>query len=157
MFWRFQADYTCTELAFSVKITDPKSFAMLILGNKFGGFTEHIIAPEEDRISINVIPNYFTIPKNHEFHDTRYRRIEYWLEGTTKFREYMPAKILTKMTKPTEENIKVTGPRAIIWIPSSSPPPAPEILYIVPTFGWVRTTNDKGDQFSWRRGGGLRV
>ena len=57
MFWRFQANYTCTELAFSVKITDPKSFAMLILGNKFGGFTEHIIAPEEDRISINVIPS----------------------------------------------------------------------------------------------------
>jgi hypothetical protein len=149
-----QADNTHREVAFSVKITDPKSFAMLILGNKFGGFTEHMIAPEEDRISINVIPNNFAVPKNHEFHDTRYRRIEYWLEGTTKFREYMPAKILTgKKTKLTE----VTGPRVITWIPSSAPPPAPEILYIVPTFGWVRTTNDKGDQFSWRRGGGLRV
>ena len=95
--------------------------------------------------------------KVHEFHDTRYRRIEYWLEATTKFREFMPANLLTVGgTTPTEENIKVVGPKVRTWVPSSAPPPAPEVLYIMPTFGWVRSGNATSKS-SWRRGGGLRV
>jgi hypothetical protein len=43
------------------------------------------------------------------------------------------------------------------WVPSSAPPPAPQILYVVPTFGWVRSRDADGNQRSWRQGGGLRV
>jgi hypothetical protein len=136
--------------AFSIKITDAKAYA---------GSPDYLLeAPDliraggsfHDRIA----------KKIHEFHDTRYRRIEYWLEATTKFREFMPAKLLTEVdggvTKPTEENIRIVGTRLRTWIPSSAPPPAPEVLYVVPTFGWVRS-GDEASKSSWRRGGGLRV
>ena len=56
-----------------------------------------------------------------------------------------------------KKHIKVVGPRKVAWIPSSASPPAPEVLYVVPTFGWVRTANAQGNPSSWRRGGGLRV
>lgn len=72
----------------------------------------------------------------------------------------MPAKLLTENvdgeTKPTEEKIKVIGPEVTTWIKSSAPPPAPELLYVIPTFGWVRS-EDETTKKSWRRGGGLRV
>jgi hypothetical protein len=136
--------------AFSIKITDAKAYAgspdYLLEGPdliRAGGFFH-------DRIAKKV----------HEFHDTRYRRIEYWLEATTKFREFMPAKLLTEVvggvTTPTEENIRIAGAKLRTWIPSSAPPPAPEVLYVVPTFGWIRS-GDEASKSSWRRGGGLRV
>jgi hypothetical protein len=134
--------------AYSIKITDPR---------RFGGQPECLIVPHEtDRIQVgNLIDRPFGA-KKHEFHDTRYRRIEYWLEGTTKFREFMPPGLLLKKDEPTEENINVVGKRRVDWIKSSASPPAPEVLYVVPTFGWVRSS-DKNTRNSWRRGGGLRV
>src|SRR4026207_2054386 len=88
-----------------------------------------------------------------------------WLEGTTKFREFLSRDIITETKiiggKPeleqTDKNIKAAGPHAITWIRSSASPPAPNVLYVVPTFGWVRIVDDKGDRSSWRRGGGLRI
>lgn len=160
---KFQADIKRVDVAFMVKITDPKSYATRNLGHKLGGIPEHIII-EEDLIGVNIIKQDM-IDKNHEFHDTRYRRVEYWLEGTTKFREFLSSDILTETKiiddKPelrqTDKNIKATGPHAIAWIPSSAPPPTPNVLYVVPTFGWVRAVDYKGDESRWRRGGGLRV
>jgi hypothetical protein len=152
-------DRTRSDTAFAVKITDEQSYAMRNLDPRFTGIPEHeILGP--DRIRAGGIIHDLVQAKLHEFHDTRYRRIEYWLEGTTRFREYMPPKVLTKTvggeTVPTDEQIKVSGERVRTWIPSSAPPPAPEVLYTVPTFGWVRTENG-GKQTSWRRGAGLRV
>ncbi len=136
--------------AFSVKITDEKSYAgnhdyrlqstdLIGVGRRF-----------DDRLA----------GKLHEFHDTQYRRIEYWIEATTKFREFMPANLLTEFvgteTRQTEEHIRVVGPKTRTWIPCSAPPPAPEVLYVVPTFGWVRS-GDETTRSTWRRGGGLRV
>jgi len=134
--------------AFSIKITDPRHY---------GGQPEYAVVPNQtDQIQFgNLIDRPFSV-KKHEFHDTRYRRIEYWLEGTTKFREFMPPGLLLKGGEPTEENINVVGPRHVDWIKSSASPPAPEVLYVVPTFGWVRSA-DENTQHSWRRGGGLRV
>ncbi len=98
--------------------------------------------------------------KIHEFNDTRYRRIEYHFDATTKFREFLPPDVLTELVGtervPTDKNIKVTGSTLRTWVPSSAPPPAPEVLYVVPTFGWVRG-KDQDKLTSWRRGGGLRV
>jgi hypothetical protein len=50
----------------------------------------------------------------------------------------------------------VTGDRGVAWIPSSAPPPTPEVLYVVPTWQWLRTGEGKTHK-AWRRGGGLRV
>jgi len=149
------------DTAFSVKITDEKSYAMRNVNPEFTGIPEHeIVGP--DRIRAGGIFHDLVQGKVHEFHDTRYRRIEYWLEATTKFREYMPTSVLTKSEGgkpvPTDERIKVAGKRVTSWIPSSAPPAAPSLLYVVPTFGWVRTEDDgRKKQTSWRRGAGLRV
>lgn len=139
-----------TDHAFSVKITDDKSYA--------GGHEYGLEGPDLIRAG-----GFFhdRIPKKiHEFHDTRYRRIEYWLDATTKFREFMPHGVLTAtvdgVAEPTDRNIKVTGEAVRSWIPSSAPPPAPDVLYVVPTFGWARSSEQE-NQSSWRRGGGLRV
>jgi hypothetical protein len=143
-------DVVRADHAFSVKITTPESY---------GGKPEHGLVPgQEDVIDVGM---KFRSNKRHEFHDTRYRRIEYWIEATTSFREYMPPELLQKPDEnnnpvPDDTHIKVSGDRAVQWIPNSSPPPAPEVLYVVPTFGWTRGEQD-GKKSSWRRGGGLRV
>jgi hypothetical protein len=139
-----------TDHAFAVKITEPKSYA---------GRPDFILEGK-DRVRAGGMFDDRVENKIHEFNDTRYRRIEYWFEATTKFREFMPASLLTEEVEgapvPTDENIKVVGPKTLSWVPSSSPPPAPEVLYVVPTFGWVRS-KDERKRASWRRGGGLRV
>ena len=91
----------------------------------------------------------------HVFGDTRYRRVIYEIDATTRFREFMPAAIqadpkdLTVSSSSNEKN-------AVAWIPNSAAPPAPKLLYVVPTFGWGHKT--AGNQSSsWRTGGGLRV
>ena len=154
-----QVDMQRGDVGFSIKVADPKQYALKIQGQKYGGYSDHMIMGD-DFISVNVMHD-ISPPKAHEFHDTRYRRIEYWLECTTRFREYMPPGILTETvgseTIPTEKNIKVAGPHAVTWIPSSAPPPAPSILYVVPTFGWTRTSDEQGNKHSMRRGRGLRV
>ena len=80
--------------------------------------------------------------KAHEFHDTRYRRIEYWFDATTRFREFLPPNVLTDDRNgkrvPSETKSRSRVPRTVTWIPSSAPPPAPHVLYVVPTFGWTR-------------------
>lgn len=153
------ADRSRGDAAFSIKITDAASYAQKIHGHARGGFPEHTIEGD-DLIGVGASHD-LVITKHHEFHDTRYRRIEYWLEATTRFREYMPPGIVTEMVDgtptPTETHTKVIGPRTVTWIPSSAPPPAPAVLYVVPTFGWVRTKDEQGRVSSWRRGGGLRV
>jgi hypothetical protein len=145
--------------AFSVKITDPQTYATKKDIPGALGIPEHLIIGP-DLISVGENRD-LTIVKAHEFNDTRYRRIEYWLEATSRFREYMPASLLTTTangaTVETDEHIKVTGPTVVTWIPSSAPPPAPNALYVVPTFGWVESSDAQGKQTRLRRGGGLRV
>jgi hypothetical protein len=153
------ADRTKSDHVYSVKITDPKSYAMKKYDPKATGIPEHdIIGP--DLISVGAVPRE-TILKYHEFGDTRYRRVKYRLEATTRFREYMPQAILTKddgagNRAETDENIKVTGPEVVAWAPNSAPPPAPEVLYVVPTFGWTASKGGSSET-RWRRGGGLRI
>jgi hypothetical protein len=136
--------------AFAVKITDEQSYAG----------TPDFLLEGSDLVRAGGAFHDRVARKVHEFNDTRYRRVEYQLEATTKFREFMPVNLLTEVvngqSQPTDKHIKVTGPKVRTWIPSSAPPPAPEVLYVVPTFGWVRTS-DANRKSSWRRGGGLRV
>ncbi|MEX3858199.1 hypothetical protein AB3X94_29845 [Paraburkholderia sp. BR10923] len=147
------------DVAFSVKITDSTDYANVQDGNPGGGHPEHSIAGA-DLVGINALLKGI-LPKSHEFHDTRYRRIEYAFDATTRFREFMPAAILTGQddsgaTTTTDEHIKVSGSSSVRWIPNSAPPPVPSYLYAVPTFGWRRDEDTDGHAVSERRGG-IRV
>ncbi|TRY31955.1 hypothetical protein [Aliiglaciecola sp. M165] len=139
-----------TDRAFSVKVSEK---------NNYRGKPEHQIL-KPDLIRAGSKGNSKLVDKVHEFEDTRYRRIEYWLVATSRFREYMPENILVDNTVVpavlTDQNIKVQSPPVVDWVPSSAPPPAPEVLYTVPTYQWVRSKS-KGKQHSLRRGWGLRV
>ncbi len=139
-----------TDLATSIKITE---------GRDYEGRADYVLMGP-DLIRVGRSQKERVPQKIHEFNDTRYRRIEYWLEATTRFREYMPYALLfepsTPQDLPTDKNIKVTGSRVVRWIPNTAPPPAPKVLYVVPTYGWVRSSAGK-TQGSWRRGGGLRI
>lgn len=148
------------DVAFQIKVTDPARYALKIAGQKRGGFAEHTFEGD-DLIGVGVIGHDLVTPKYHEFHDTRYRRVEYWLVATTSFREFLPPALLTEdvggQTVATDKHVHVEGPKVVQWVPSSAAPPAPEVLYVVPTYGWVRTTGPDGRRSSWRRGGGLRI
>ena len=101
--------------------------------------------------------------KCHEFNDTRYRRIEYRLNATTRYREYLPAELrlekdpVTGEMRPVDRHLTVEGESTVTWVRSSAPPPAPQVASVVPTFAWTRTQTADGTARSWRRGGGLRV
>ena len=94
----------------------------------------------------------FTIGR-HEFGDTRHRRITYNAIATSRFREYMPfepdesdpAKTITRSSEPVT-----------IDILNSARPAAPDVVYILPTFGWEEQEGLAGVTRR-RLGGGLRV
>jgi hypothetical protein len=148
-----------TDLAFSVKITDPQGYA---------GIVQHVVPDPAQPDHIEFGPAQAAVvgidrearPQVHDFGDTRYRRVEYHLLGTTRFREYVPAPVtpgrLPDRT-PDAERLTVTGNVERVWAPNAAPPPAPEVLYVMPTFGWSRSKRSDGGQTSWRRGSGLRV
>lgn len=155
------ADVARGDVAFAVKITDPNGYA---------GTVDHLLPDPADADRIAFGPARSVSPallrqahgKTHDFGDTRYRRIEYHLVGTSRFREYMPPELLVEERVPgerrtTDAHLTVAGPALRRWVPSSAPPPAPEVLYVVPTFGWTRGADAAGRRTSWRRGGGLRV
>ncbi len=88
----------------------------------------------------------------HVFADTRARLVGYRMRATTRFREYMPPDV-----RANPDAIDVKGERQAIWVPAASPPAAPVIRYVVPTFGWWESGAPGETQRSWREGGGLRV
>lgn len=152
-------DESKSDLPFSIKITDPQGYA---------GLVEHLLPDPTNPNRIVFGPNSLSkekqamlINKVHDFGDTRYRRVEYHLVATTRFREYMPKGELGKKgivtSLRTEAATSVVGATMATWALSSAPPPAPEVLYVVPTFGWTRETDANGKQTSKRSGNGLRV
>jgi hypothetical protein len=82
----------------------------------------------------------------HRFNDTRHRWIEYTPVANSRFEEYFPPGL----------DFTRKGPMLVVDVPSSARPSAPEINYVVPTFGWgmQETTNVKS---AVRFGNGLRV
>jgi hypothetical protein len=83
----------------------------------------------------------------HTLPDTKHRWIAYSAIGTSRFQDYFDVPGLDFTRR---------GKRLVVDVPSSSRPAAPEIAYVVPTFGWERnaTTTVKS---SVRYGNGLRV
>jgi len=92
-------------------------------------------------------------PVTHEFGDTRYRRVGYRLTGTTRFTKFMPPPL---QEPEYTDDLTVISDETVSWVPNSAAPPAPDVVYVVPTFGWSRVGDDSSRR-SWRNGGGLRV
>ncbi|KXK53475.1 MAG: hypothetical protein UZ07_CHB004002758 [Chlorobi bacterium OLB7] len=97
--------------------------------------------------------------RRHEFGDTKYRKVRYFINATTRFREYLPPELLAEdPNDPTkvEKNISRNSEMVEKKILNSARPDAPKLLYILPTFGWQTKTEGTGIA-SARKGGGLRV
>jgi hypothetical protein len=88
----------------------------------------------------------------HEFGDTRCRYVTYRAVATSRFREYFPPAL-------THDPNNVTQ-RATIerTVPTSVPPPAPHVRFVVPAMRWLRSTDETAPlRRNVRRGNGLRV
>ncbi|MBE0585685.1 MAG: hypothetical protein IH612_18235 [Desulfofustis sp.] len=85
------------------------------------------------------------------FDDTRFRRVRYRLEAPTRFKEFMPPAI-----RQNPGAMTVVSDPHDAFVENSAIPPVPEVVEVVPTFGWTRTANSKRTS-SFRSGGGLRV
>lgn len=89
--------------------------------------------------------------------DTRARFLTYSASATSRFREYMPPKVRAAKEDGPDGALSVTSAKpAAAWAPSSQRPPAPQIVSVVPTFGWEHHVNGEA-RSSLRRGGGLRI
>jgi hypothetical protein len=87
----------------------------------------------------------------HRIGDARHHVVTYTSVSTSRYREYFPAKDGAKDRDFTRTSDPVT-----VHVPASARPVAPQVRYIVPTFGWEREA--RSDQIrSVRLGGGLRV
>jgi len=85
-----------------------------------------------------------------EFGDTRHRHIRYRAVATTRFAEFFPAAVTADPAR-----ITISG-AAEIDVPASARPAAPDVVSVLPTFTWSRTTAKDGTRTSYR-GCGLRV
>ena len=83
----------------------------------------------------------------HSLGDTKHRCVTYRAVASSRFQEYFsePDLVFTR-----------TSETVLVDVPSSARPVAPDVLYVVPTFGWERqeTTNLKTEV---RFGNGLRI
>ena len=83
----------------------------------------------------------------HSLGDTKHRCVTYRAVASSRFEEYFSQPDL---------DFTRTSDSIVVDVPSSARPLAPDVLYVVPTFGWERqeTTNLKTEV---RLGNGLRV
>ena len=84
----------------------------------------------------------------HEVGDTKHRFVDYTAVATTRFAEYF--------TEGTTPFTRQSAAPHRVNILNSARPDSPEVLYVVPTFGWAGQAGDDS-LTSTRTGGGLRV
>lgn len=87
----------------------------------------------------------------HEFGDTKHHLVTYRPVATTRFREYFHPDITA-----VPANIEHPGDEVTLSIPNSARPSPPEVLYVIPTFGWEDKELSSGFERK-RLGGGLRI
>jgi hypothetical protein len=88
----------------------------------------------------------------HQINDTKHHRISYTAIATSRYQDYFTpqgddgnARDFTRKSQPV-----------VVDVPASTRPFAPQIAYVIPTFGWQRQTQTNLKR-SVRFGGGLRV
>jgi hypothetical protein len=86
----------------------------------------------------------------HHLNDTKYRRVTYWAIATTRFLEYFPKSVTDDPAQITQ-----TSNLSVVDVPCSAPPPAPKVLYAIPTFGWTKTNT--ANSITHQRRCGVRV
>ena len=91
--------------------------------------------------------------QGHEFGDTKYRQVNYWMVAASRFREYFAPKL-----GEIAENVSRIGPEVTVQMLSSAPPAKPFVAYIVPLMRWEETGDpDSAERTSTRQGAGVRV
>ena len=82
----------------------------------------------------------------HLLNDTKRHIVNYTATAASRFREYFDQSLdFTRISEPVT-----------VDVPASARPLAPDVVYVIPTFGWERQT-DTNLKRSVRFGGGLRV
>ena len=84
----------------------------------------------------------------HHLNDTKHHRITYTAVATSRFQDCFPQN--------QEGGFTRTSAPIVVDVPASTRPNAPQIAFVVPTFGWQRQTETNLKR-SVRFGGGLRV
>ena len=85
----------------------------------------------------------------HSLNDTKHHVVTYTAIASSRYREYFDPNLdASEFTRASEP--------VVVDVPASARPLAPDIVYVVPTFGWERQT-DTNLKRSVRFGGGLRV
>jgi hypothetical protein len=84
----------------------------------------------------------------HVLGDTKHRRIAYTAVATSRYREYFHPDQIGGFTRSSEP--------VMVVVPASARPLAPDVAFVIPTFGWQREARTNLKR-SVRFGGGLRV
>lgn len=84
----------------------------------------------------------------HELGDTKRHLVRYSAVSSSRYREYFPQDQGLTFTRQSDP--------VLVDVPASARPLAPDVVYVIPTFGWQRQT-DTNMKRSVRFGGGLRV
>ena len=160
------------------EINVPENF-----GNLFG--LDEMIALNEQATIANLanppMQQQRTRADQHEFGDTRFRLVRYRIRATTRFTEYLPAKLaedrnniirlgdpvpgvqadrgaLDDLGAPVLLNTAAGKREGFIVVPNSARPASPSLVYVLPTMRWAQDKGiDKARQSSTRNGNGLRV
>jgi hypothetical protein len=85
----------------------------------------------------------------HLLNDTKHHVITYTATASSRYREYFDPDLVASAFTRTSEPV-------VVDVPASARPLAPDVVYVIPTFGWERQT-DTNLKRSVRFGGGLRV
>lgn len=101
------------------------------------------VYPDKDGVRV-----YANAAPRHQINDTKHHRIHYTARSTSRYRDCFPQGDSLDFTR-------VSSP-VTVDVPASTRPVAPQIAYVIPTFGWQRQTQTNLKR-SVRFGGGLRV
>ena len=88
----------------------------------------------------------------HDFGDTRHRLVTYRALATSRFAAFFPPSLTTDAA-----NITRVGPAITLHVPSTAPPEAPEVAYVLPTFRRTEPPTKPRSSAAMQRGFGLRV